>query len=64
MPEIRYLCAIAQLCRAISFQLRHVSTIWKKKLIKQHYLPHMSLQYGELQPTSGWDRFVSLEYPS
>ena len=22
----------------------------KKKLVKQHYLPHMSLQYGELRP--------------
>jgi len=27
----------------------------KKKLVKQQYLPHMSLQYGELRPTSGWD---------
>jgi len=26
--------------------------------------PHMSLQYCELRPTSGWDRFVSLEHPS
>jgi len=25
----------------------------EKKLVKQQYLPHMSLQYGELQPTSG-----------
>jgi len=24
----------------------------------------MSSQYGELQPTSGWDRFVSLGHPS
>jgi len=23
----------------------------------------MSLQYGELRPTSGWDRFVSLGHP-
>jgi len=36
----------------------------RKKLVKQQYLPHMSLQYGELWPTSGWDRFVSLEHPS
>ena len=36
----------------------------KKKLVKQQYLPHMSLQYGELWPTSGWDRFVRLGYPS
>jgi len=25
----------------------------KKKLVKQQYLSHMSLQYGELRPTSG-----------
>ena len=43
----RHLRTIAQLCRAIFSQLRHVSTIGKK-LVKQQYLPHMSLQYGEL----------------
>ena len=59
----RHLCTIAQLCRAISSQLRHVSTIGQK-LVKQQYLLHMSLQYGELRPTSGWDRFVSLGDPS
>ena len=36
----------------------------RKKLVKQQYLPHMSLQYGELRRTSGWDRFVSLGHPS
>jgi len=35
-----------------------------KKLVKQQYLPHMSLQYGELRPTSGWDCFVSLGHPA
>jgi len=25
----------------------------RKKSVKQHYLPHMSLQYRELPPTSG-----------
>jgi len=25
----------------------------RKKLVKQQYLPHMSLEYGELRPTSG-----------
>jgi len=25
----------------------------KKKLVKQQYLPHPFLQYGELRPTSG-----------
>jgi len=32
----------------------------RKKLVKQQYLLHMSSQYGELQPTSGWDRSGSL----
>ena len=48
----RYVGTIAQLCRAISSQLRHVSTI-EKKLVKQQYVLHMSPQYGELRPTSG-----------
>ena len=58
----RHLGAIPQLCRAISSQLRHISTIGKK-LVKQQYLLHRSLQYGEVQHTSGWDRFVSLGRP-
>jgi len=49
-----HLGTIAQLCRAESLQLRHVSTIGKK-LVKQQYLLHMSAQYGELRPTNGWD---------
>jgi len=36
----------------------------EKKLVKQQYLLHMSLQYGEVWPTSGWDRFVCLGDPS
>ena len=36
-----HLGTIAQLCRAISSQLRHVSTIGKK-LVKQQYLLYMS----------------------
>ena len=43
----RHLGTIPQLCWAISSQLRHVSTIGKK-LVKQQYLHHISLQYGEL----------------
>jgi len=35
-----------------------------EKLVKQQYLPHMPLQYGELRPTSDWDRLVSLGHPS
>ena len=38
----RHLGTIAQLCRAISSQLRHVSTIGKK-LVKQQYLLYMFL---------------------
>ena len=44
-----HLHTIAQLCRAISSQLRHVSTIGKK-FVKLQYLLHMSSQYGELCP--------------
>ena len=35
----------------------------KKKLVKQQYVLHMSPQYGELRPTSGWDRSGSLRHP-
>jgi len=52
----RHLGTIAQLCRAISSQLTHISTIGKKP-VKQQYLLHMS-------PTSGRDCFVSLGHPS
>ena len=41
LPKIHHLGTIAQLCRAISLQLRHVSTI-RKNLVKQQYLLHMS----------------------
>jgi len=62
-PKIRHLGTIAQLCQAMSSQLRHVSTIGKK-LVKQQYLPHMPPQYGELRLTSDCDRFVSLGHLS
>ena len=58
----RHLGTIAQLYRAISLQLRHISTIGKK-LVKQQYLFHMSLQYGELWPNS-LDLLASLGHPS
>ena len=60
-PKNRHLGTIAQLCRAISSQLRHILTI-RKKLTKQQYLP-TSPQYGELRPTSGCDWLVSLGHP-
>ena len=49
MAKNRHLGPIAQLCRAISSQLRHVSTIGKKH-VKKKYVLHMSPQYGELGP--------------
>jgi len=36
----------------------------RKKMVKQQYLPHMSLQYGELRPTDGWDLLASLGHLS
>jgi len=39
-----------------------MSTIGKKP-VKQHHLHHMFPQYGELRPTSGWDRSGSLGDP-
>ena len=52
---------IAQLCRAISLQLKHASTIGKK-LFQQQYVLHTTSQCSELQPTSGWDRSCSLRH--
>ena len=57
-----HLGTIAQLCRAISSHLRHLSRIGKK-LLKQQCVLQMSPQYGELWRTNGWDRFGSLGHP-
>jgi len=46
-----HLGTIAQLCRAISLQQRHLLTV-RKKLVKQQYLLHMSSQFGELRPST------------
>jgi len=35
----------------------------KKKLVQRQCLHHMSSQYGELRPTSGWDLLASLRHP-
>ena len=40
LPKIRHLGTIAQLCWAISLQLRHVLTV-RKKRVKQQYLLHV-----------------------
>jgi len=62
MAKNLHLCTIALICRAISSQLRHISTIGKE-LVKQQYLLHMSSQCGELRPISGWDLLASLGHP-
>ena len=49
----RHLGTIAQLCRAISSQLRHVSTIGKK-LVKQQYLLHNMVTFGPLAVKIFW----------
>ena len=35
----------------------------RKKIVKHQYVLHTSPQYGELRPTSGWNRLTSLWYP-
>jgi len=59
-----HLRIIAPLCRAMSSQVRHVSTVGKNH-VKQQYLLQMSPpHYGKLRPTNGWDWFRSLGHPS
>ena len=41
----------------------HVCIDNRKKIVKQQYLLQMFPQYGELRPTSGWDRSGSLGHP-
>jgi len=60
-PKIGHLDTIAQLCLAISSQLRHVLTIGKKLLSSN--ISSTCPRNMELRPTRGWDRFVSLEHP-
>jgi len=51
-PKIGHLGTIAHLCWAISSQVSHVSTIGKKKLVKQQYIsptcPHNTVDFGPL----------------
>ena len=56
-PKIRHLRTIAQMCRAVSSRLRHVSTIGMK-LNKQQYplssiCPHNMVNFGPLAPEIG-----------
>jgi len=59
----RHMRTIAQICPAISSQIRHVLIIGKKTF-KQLYLLHMPSQYGERRLTSGWDRLASFGHPT
>jgi len=49
----------------VGLYLRNWGTCWQsEKPVKQQYLLHMCLHYGELRPTSGWDRSRSLGHPA
>jgi len=49
----------------VGLYLRNEGTYQQsEKTVKQQWVLHMSPQYGELRPTSGWDRFTSLGHPS
>jgi len=55
-PKIRHLGTIAQLCQAISSQLRHVSTIGKKNLLNGNTsstCPHNMANFGPLTAEIG-----------
>jgi len=55
-PKIRHLGTIAQLCRAISSQLRHLSTIGKKLLSSNvsPTCPHNMVNFGPLAAEIPW----------
>jgi len=59
--KYRHFGTIAQLCWAVSSQLRHVSTIGKKLLNNDtsSTCPHNMV----LRPTIGWDLLASLGHP-
>jgi len=53
----RHLRTIAQLCRAMSSQLRHVSTIGKKNLLNSNIsptCPHNMVNFGPLAAEICW----------
>ena len=58
-PKIRHLGDMSAYILATK---SHVDN--RRKPVKQQHLFHMSPHYGELRPTSGWDRSGSLGYPS
>jgi len=58
-----HLCGITELCRAISSQLRHVSTIGKKNFLNSNVSPTCRHNMVNLRPTGGWDLLASLRHP-
>jgi len=60
MQKNRHFGTIAQLCRAVSSQLRHVSTIGKKLLNidTSSTCAHNMVNFG-----NGWDLLASLGHP-
>jgi len=49
----------------VGLYLRNYDTYRQsEKSVKQQHLLHTTPQYGELQPTNGWDRSDSLGHPS
>ena len=63
LPKNRHLGTIAQLCQAVSSQLRHISTIGKNLLNSNisSTCPHDMANFGRLSPEID---FVSLRHPS
>ena len=60
-PKIRHLRTIAQLSRAISSQIRHLSTIGKKLLNSNISPDYLTICWTS--PNSGWDWFISFRAP-
>jgi len=59
VAKICNLLNIAEICPAVSSQVRHVSTVGKN-LLNTDYVLHVCSQYGELWPSNGWDRLTSM----
>jgi len=60
-PKIRHLRTIAQFCRALSLQLKHVSTIGKNLLNSSisPTCPHNMVNFGPLVAEIGWQVWVT-----
>ena len=61
----RHVGTIAQLCRAISSQLRHVSTIGKKNFLSTNMpstCPHNMVNFGPLTAEIDWRVWGTLSY--